>query len=264
MTPALSIPETFAATLAGIRQIAGPTVGQAMLFAFAVGIMVWAAEVLPQTAIGSLTFYSLVAFAVFAHSLFSAAMYRRLVPSVGTLWTSVWKLALAWMLIIVIAAILATAMVLFFSLIGSSLGVVSGEAGQDITDMTAQMRDGGTFYPLFALFLLALLGVFWFAVRMMLFAVATVGRGAVHVFRTWSWSKGYVLPMAAGMILFILMPVLVFGYAAAGLVSALPGLQGAAIAAGVAVLLQVPAAWLGHSFTAAVYSRIAPAGPETG
>ncbi len=264
MTPAISISETFAATLAGLRQIAGPTAGPAGLFAVSVGIMVWAAEALPETAIGTLTFYSMVAFAVLAHSLFSAAMYRRLVPSAGTLWTSVWKLTLAWMLIIVIAAILATAMVLFFSLIGSSLGVVSGEAGQDITDMTAQMRDSGTFYPLFALFLLALLGVFWFAVRMMLFAVATVGRGAVHVFRTWSWSKGHVLPMAAGMILFMIVPAIVLGYGAAGLINALPGLQSAAMAAGFAVLLQVPAAWLGHSFSAAIYARIAPAGPETG
>lgn len=264
MTPTLSIPETFAEALANVRQIAAPTAVHALAFAVAVGTMVWGAQALPETAIGTLIFYALVAIAVFAHSLFSAVMYRRLVPSESSLWISVWKLTLAWMLIIVIASILATALVLFFSLIGSSLGVVSGEAGQDITDMTAQMREGGTFYPLFALFLLALLGVFWFAVRMMLFAVATVARGAVHVFRTWSWTKGYVLPMAAGLLVFMAVPAVLLGYVASGLIDALPALQGGAIAAGVTALVQAPAAWLGHSFAASVYTRIAPARPESG
>jgi len=264
MRPPLSIPEIFTEALANVRKIAVPTGVHALGFALAVGVMVWGAQALPETTVGTLIFYVLVAFAVLAHSLFSAAMYRRLVPADGPLWTSVWKLTLAWMLIIVIASILATALVLFFSLIGSSLGVVSGEAGQDITDMTAQMREGGTFYPLFALFLLALLGVFWFAVRMMLFAVATVARGAVHVFRTWAWTKGYVLPLAAGLVVLIAGPAILLSYVATGLIDALPGLQGAAVAAGVSALIQAPAAWLGHSFAASVYTRIAPARPESG
>jgi hypothetical protein len=264
MRPALSTPETFAATLAGIRQIAVSTAGQALVFVLAVAGMFWAAERSPETAFGALVFYAVVALAVFAHSLFSASMYRRLVPASGKLETAVWKLTLAWILMIVIAAILATAIVLFFSLIGSSLGVVAGEPGQDVTDMTAQMRESGTFYPLFAVFLLALLGVFWFAVRMMLFAVATVARGQVHVFRTWAWTKGYVLPMMVGMIVFVVLPVSVLGYVASVLVSAAPALQTAAITAGVAILVQVPAAWVAHSYAAAVYTRIAPPPSESG
>ncbi len=169
-------------------------------------------------------------------------------------------MTLAWILIAVVAAILFTTIVLFFSLIGSSLGVVSGEAGQDITDMTAQMREGGTFYPLFALFLLTLLGVFWFVVRMMLFAPATASRGTVHVFRTWSWTKGYALSMAIGAMTFIVLPVSLLGYAASTAV----GLsQSAAISAGIVALVQLPAAWLGHAYAAAVYTRLAPNDPAS-
>lgn len=259
MKPALSIPELFSATLTGVRQIAVPTAGPALVFSLAVGAMFWGAEALPETTAGSFGFYLLVVIAVLAHSLFSASMYRTLVQTTGTLWTSVWKLTLAWMLMIVIVAILATALVLFFSLIGSSLGVVSSEPGQDIIDMTAQMREGGTFYPLFGLFLLALLGVFWFAVRMMLFAAATVARGAVHVFRTWAWTKGYVLPLSVGMVALIAVPVIALGYAANGLTGLLSSLQSGAVSAVIACLIQVPAAWFGHSFAAAVYNRIAPA-----
>ncbi len=260
MTPVLSFSDLFSATIAGARQIALPTLGFAAAFVAAIALMVWGAEVFPQSTVGSIGFLLVVVAAVASHSLFSAAMYRRLVPFEGTLLNAAWKLTLAWILIAVVAAILFTAIVLFFSLIGSSLGVVSGEAGQDITDMTAQMREGGTFYPLFALFLLTLLGVFWFAVRMMLFAAATASRGTVHVFRTWSWTKGYALPMAIGAMTFIVLPVSLLSYAA----SSVMGLsQNAAISAGIVALVQLPAAWLGHAYAAAIYTRLAPNVPAT-
>lgn len=260
MTPVLSFSDLFSTTIAGARQIALPTLGFAAAFVAAIALMVWGAEVFPQSTTGSIGFLLVVMAAIASHSLFSAAMYRRLVPHEGTLLNAAWKLTLAWILIAVVAAILFTAIVLFFSLIGSSLGVVSGEAGQDITDMTAQMREGGTFYPLFALFLLTLLGVFWFAVRMMLFAIATANRGTVHVFRTWSWTKGYALPMAVGAMAFIVLPVSLLGYSA----SSVMGLsQSAGISAGIVALVQLPAAWLGHAYAAAVYTRLAPVDPAT-
>nr|WP_070959968.1 hypothetical protein [Hyphomonas sp. Mor2] len=258
MTPRLPIAELFPATLKGAQQVALTTLGPALGFVVAVALLFWGAEALPETMTGSVGFLTLLAMAVGAHNLFSASMYRQLLPFEHSLWTAVWKLTLAWILIIVVAAILSTAIVLFFSLIGSSLGVVSGEAGQDITDMTAQMREGGTFYPLFILFMLTLVGVFWFTVRMMLFAVSTVTRGSVHVFRTWAWTKGYVLPMALGLVVFVLVPMIGLSYAAAGLQNAVSIPGGPASAAGLAALLQVPAAWLGHAFASAVYARIAP------
>ncbi|MCR9223955.1 MAG: hypothetical protein NXH70_07770 [Hyphomonas sp.] len=260
MTPVLSFSDLFSATIAGARQIVVPTLGFAAAFVAAIALMVWGAEVFPQSTAGSIGFLLVVMAAVTSHSLFSAAMYRRLVPFEGTLLNAAWKLTLAWILIAVVAAILFTTIVLFFSLIGSSLGVVSGEAGQDITDMTAQMREGGTFYPLFALFLLTLLGVFWFVVRMMLFAAATASRGTVHVFRTWSWTKGYALSMAIGAMTFIVLPASFLGYASS---SAMGLSQSAAISAGIVALVQLPAAWLGHAYAAAVYTRLAPNDPAT-
>lgn len=263
MTPVLSISEVFLATLAGARQVVISTLAYAGAFIVAFAAMVWGAEALPETTAGSLGFLILVTAAMAAYCLFSAAIYRRLVPHSGSLAMATWKLGLAWILIFVVAAILATAIVLFFSLIGSSLGVVSGEEGQNITDMTAQMRANGTFYPLSVLFMLTLLGVFWFAMRMMLFGVATAARGAVHVFRTWAWTKGYALPIAAGALVFVVAPVIVLGYAADGLTGALSLAQNTVLAAGLAALFQVPAAWLGHGFAAAVYARIAPPNPAS-
>ena len=261
MTPALPLKALFAATVSGAGQVAIPTLGYAAGFVGATVLMMWGAGALPETTAGTIGFLLVVAASIAAHSLFSAVMYRRLVPSEGTLPNAVWKLTFAWALIVVVAAILATAIVLFFSLIGSSLGVVSGEAGQDITDMTAQMRAGGTFYPLFALFLLTLLGVFWFTVRMMLFAVASASRGAVHVFRTWSWTKGHAFPMALGALVFIVAPISVLGTIAANLVD---GGMHIAVSTGIVVLLQVPAAWLGHAFAAAVYVRLSPPNSNAG
>ena len=53
--------------------------------------------------------------------------------------------------------------------------------------------------------------------------------------------------------------MIALGYAANGLTSLLPSPQSGAVSAVIACLIQVPAAWLGHSFAAAVYNRIAPA-----
>lgn len=262
MTPGLTVSDLFTDTLTGVGKVAVPTLGFAATFVAAIALMVWSAEAFPQTSIGSVGFLLVVAFAFAAHCTFSAAMYRRLVRSDGTLLNAAGKLALAWILIVVIAAILSTAIILFFSLIGSSLGVVSGAPGQDITDMTAQMREGGTFYPLFALFLLTLMGVFWFAVRMLLFAAATASRGSVHVFRTWSWTKGHALPMMIGAIAFIVLPVSVCAYAASVIIGAAGLSESAELSTGLIALAQVPAAWIAHAFAASVYSRLAPPAGE--
>lgn len=264
MTPVLSIPETFLAALTGARQVAMTTLAYAFGFVVAVALMVWGAEALPETMAGSLGFLILTVLAMAAYCLFSAAMYRCLVSSAGTLGMAAGKLVLAWILVFVIAAILATAFVLFFSLIGSSLGVVSGEEGQDITDMTAQMRESGTFYPLSVVFMLTLFGVLWFAVRMMLFGVATAARGTVHVFRTWAWTKGHAVPMAVGALVFAVAPVIVLGYASANVAGVLSLSNNAVLAAGLAAIFQVPAAWLGHGFAATIYTRLAPSEPTPG
>ncbi|MEO0608291.1 MAG: hypothetical protein AAFY82_08660, partial [Pseudomonadota bacterium] len=135
------------------------------------------------------------------------------------------------------------------------LGVASGEAGQDISDMAAQMRESGTFWPLFVVFVVTLFGVFWFAVRMMLFASSSATRGSVHVFRTWYWTKGHFRMLGPALIVLIVLPIAGFSSAAAIIAAPLtnPALNTAAVSA-----LMLPTAWLGHGFAAAIYNRLAP------
>lgn len=260
MAEPLSLQSLFSDSLKKTAQIIAPSFPFALLFVCASGGLVWAAGALPQGTAASSLFVGLVFATVFAHSLFSAAMYRSVLPSAGRLLRSAWVLTLAWLLMLVIVAIGATMIVLFFSLIGSSLGVVSGEAGQEITDMTAQMRASGTFWPLFTLFALTLLGVFWFAVRMMLFAGATVTRCQIHVFRTWYWTKGYFRALAPVMLALILLPLVAFSSLASLIVDLVFGAPETPLETGLSTafvtFILLPSAWLGHGFAASALEQL--------
>lgn len=262
MTDRISFSALFKDSLNRTARLIVPTGPFALLFVAATGILVWAAAVLPDSGAGFALFAGLSFAALFAHSLFSAAMYRAtLVPAAG-LMHGAWKLTLAWLLMIVVASIGATIIVLFFSLIGASLGVVSGEAGQEITDMTAQMHEGGTFWPLFALFVMTLFGVFWFAVRMMLFAGATVIRSQVHVFRSWSWTKGHFLILAPLMLILLIAPFAALSFVAVNLNDFIIGTAVTPLQAGAAAvitaLLLLPSAWLGHGAVSSVLAQLMP------
>ena len=262
MTDPISFSALFKDSLNRAARLVVPTGPFALLFVAATGILVWAAEVLPNDGAGFALFAVLSFAALFAHSLFSAAMYRATLAPVGDLIHGAWKLSLAWLLIMVVASIGATMILLFFSLIGASLGVVSGEAGQEITDMTAQMHAGGTFWPLFALFVMTLFGVFWFAVRMLLFAGATVIRAQVHVFRSWSWTKGHFLVLAPLTLVLLIAPITALSVVAAYLNGYIIGaaetpLQ-AGLTAAIAALLLLPSAWLGHGLVSSALARLMP------
>ncbi len=265
MTRLLSLSELAADTLNKTARLIVPSLPFGVFFVVMSGVLVWAAGALPDGGTGFVLFVALAFGALFAHSLFSAAMYRAVLPAIGGMLSGAWKLTLAWLLVMVVASIAATIVVLFFSLIGASLGVASGEAGQEITDMTAEMRAGGTFWPLFALFLATLVGLFWFAVRLMLFAAASVLRGQVHVFRTWYWTKGQVRVLAPLMIGFIILPILGLSLIARLVNSAALGAPETPLETGVSValatLILLPSAWLGHAFAASVYERLAPDAP---
>ncbi len=160
MADLLSISNLLQDSVSRTKRLIVTSLPFAGLFALMTGILVWGAGALPEGGAGSLAFMVLAFATLFSHSLFSVSMYRAALPIHTGQFGRAVKLSLAWILIFVVAAIGAAIIVLFFSLIGASLGVVSGEAGQEITDMTAQMREAGTFWPLFGLFLLTLLGVF--------------------------------------------------------------------------------------------------------
>lgn len=262
MTDPISFRALFTDSLRRTARLIVPTAPFALLFVAATGILVWAAAVLPDSGVGFALFAGLSFATLFAHSLFSAAMYRATLAPAGGLMHGAWKLTLAWLLIMVVASIGATIIVLFFSLIGASLGVVSGEAGQEITDMTAQMQEGGTFWPLFALFVMTLFGVFWFAVRMMLFAGATVIRSQVHVFRSWSWTKGYFQVLAPLTLILLIAPFAALSFVAANLNDFIIGAAVTPLQAGasaiITALLLLPSAWLGHGVVSSVLAQLMP------
>lgn len=225
------------------------------LWSVAMGGLVWAAGALPEGGAGFVAFSALAGLTLFAHSWFSVSMYHAVLPTQAGALKSAWVLSLAWVLMIVVIAIGTSIIVLFFSLIGSSLGAATGEVDQNITDMTAQMRADGTFWPLFAVFIATLFGVFWFAVRMMLFAVSSATRGSVHVFRTWYWTKNYFRILGPSLLLLIVLPIIGLGYVAGAIVAPItdPALNTA-----LTCFLLLPTAWLGHGFAAAVYDKLAP------
>lgn len=244
-------------SLARASRLIVPSLPFAGLFIVAIGVLVWAAGALPDGGAGFAAFCALAFAALYAHSLFSAAMYHAVLEPKTGLTSAAWKLSLAWLLMIVIAAIGTSIIILFFSLIGSSLGVGSSETAEDITDMAAQMRESGTFWPLFAVFIATLFGVFWFAARMMTFAAASATRGTVHVLRTWAWTKGQFRVLGPALLILVAAPVLVFGYAASVVTSSIAGSD--PFSAMLNMLILTPTAWLGHGLAASVYARVAPA-----
>ena len=239
-----------------------PSLPYALLFVAALGGLIWAANVLPDGGAGFLVFSALTFATLFAHSLYSVSMYHAVLPAKAGLISSAWKLSLAWILVIVIAAIAASMITLFFALIGASLGVGSSDDVENISDMTAQMREGGTFWPLFALFLATLFGIFWFAVRIMTFAAATASRGRVHVLRTWYWTKGHFRRLGPLMLVFVVIPVIVLTYLGTALSAAIIGTPTTPVSAGlssaIVMFILLPSAWLGHGFAAAVFELLAP------
>ncbi|MEO1554062.1 MAG: hypothetical protein AAFR82_09000 [Pseudomonadota bacterium] len=264
MTEPLSLRALVADSCYKTARVIVPSLPFGVAFAGASGILVWSAGALPEGGTGFVIFTALCLAALFAHSLFSATMYRAVLPGGGGLIASAWKLTLAWLLVVVVAAIVATIVVLFFSLVGASLGVASGAAGQQIEDMTAEMRASGTFWPLFALFIATLCGLFWFAVRLMLFASASALRGQVHVFRTWSWTKGHFIALAPMMAIFVIVPIVALSVLAQSVSVAVfdqvetPLKSG--LSAALTMLIMLPSAWLGHAFAATAYERMAPEG----
>lgn len=263
MQAPLSLRPLILDSLARTGRLIAPSVPFAALFVAMTTLLFWGAGALPEGGAGFIIFVGLTGLWLFGHSLFSVSMYGAVLPLERGMLPAAWKLSLAWILIIVIAAIGATMIILFFSLIGASLGVVSGETGQEITDMTLHMRVSGTFWPLFALFMLTLFGVFWFAVRMMLFAAATSARGTVHVFRTWFWTKGAFMTLAPAMVALVMGPVIALSYIGFTIANAVLGTPGTSLEtglyAGLFMLISVPGAWLGHGFAAAVFAALAPA-----
>ena len=267
MAEPISLSQIVKQSLDRTKRLTIPSLLYAGGFVLALGVLIWAANVLPDGGSGFAMFSALTFATLYVHNLYSVSMYHAVLPAEAGLIHAAWKLSLAWILIIVIAAIAGSMITLFFALIGASLGVGTSDDVANISDMTAQMRESGTFWPLFLLFLATLFGIFWFAVRIMTFAAATATRGRVHVLRTWYWTKGYFRTLAPAMLLLVVIPLTVLTYIG-GLVSvAIIGAPSTPIEAGVSTAIMMvvllPSAWLGHGFAATVFDLLAPEDDQT-
>ncbi|MFN3212078.1 MAG: hypothetical protein ACE37M_03155 [Henriciella sp.] len=262
-----SIRLIFTQSLDRTRRLVLPSLPYAGLFVAAFGSLIWAANVLPDGGTGFAVFSGLTFATLYIHNLFSVSMYRAVLPASSGISHAAWKLTLAWILVMVIAAIAASMITLFFALMGASLGVGTSDDVENISDMTAQMRAGGTFWPLFSLFLATLFGIFWFAVRIMTFAAATASRGRVHVLRTWYWTKGHFRSLGPVMLVLVVLPLVALIYLGTQVSGAFIGAASSPIEAGLSaalvMLILLPSAWLGHGFAATVFELLAPEDDQT-
>lgn len=267
MADQIAFSDMFRESLRRARTLIIPSLPYAAIFVVASAILIWAANTLPDGGSGFAAFSALTFLTLFAHSLFSVAMYHAVLPAKTRKLMAAWKLTLAWILVFVILAIGASMITLFFALIGASLGVGTSDDVGNIADMTEQMREGGTFWPVFLLFLATLFGVFWFITRLMTFAAATASRGTVHVLRTWYWTKGKFRILGPLLLGFVVVPFVALTYLG-GLVgeavfSAEPTPLEAAMATALGVIILLPSAWLGHGLAATVFEHLAPDEDQT-
>ena len=102
MTEPVSLREIATDTLTKTARLIVPSLPFGILFAVASGVLVWGAGALPDGGAGFIAFSALTLSALYAHSLFSAAMYRAVLTGQGGLVMAAWKLSLAWMLVMVV------------------------------------------------------------------------------------------------------------------------------------------------------------------
>ena len=267
MADPLQFTDLLQASVTRAQRLIVPSLPYAGIFIAASGLLIWAANVLPDGGSGFAVFAALTFVTLFAHSLFSVSMYHAVLPAQSGKLTSAWKLSLAWILVFVILAIAGSMITLFFALIGTSLGVGTSDDVGNIADMTEQMREGGTFWPVFILFLVTLFGVFWFVTRLIIFAAATAAQGTVHVLRTWYWTKGYFRVLGPLLLLLIVIPFVgltyISGWVGQAVFSAEPSAVEAALATALGLVILLPSAWLGHGLAATAYDRLAPKENQT-
>ena len=262
MTDRLTLAGLTRETLKGAGRVIVPSLPWAALFIFAWGYLIWAAAALPESAVSTALFAGLALLTLYAHSLFSVSMYRVLLGGEGSMRGAAFKLSLAWLLVFTVMAILFSIWTLFFAMVGASVGIVSGDGdASQISDITELMQQGGTFWPLFIVFVTSFFALFWFVTRLMTFAAATSYRAQVHVFRTWAWTKGYFrqlgpalfglvfVPLVAGVMVGVMSGQAIWGNE--------PTALEAGLAAGLTMLAGMPAAWLGHALAAAAYEVVA-------
>lgn len=234
----------------------------ALAFVLWAGVLAVASYSLPPNL--TWLYLAMLLVSAFIYCLYSLHLFAQLleVPKISS--RAAWKLVNATLLFTFLTAMFLAILILFFTMVGASIGIVSGVGDPAATDdIVAQMRSGGTFWPVFALFLAAIASVFWFVSRLFLFSVATAATGAIHIFRTWPWTKPAERVVVLSVSGLVLLPNLFYFLGCEWLVRTW-GLGEAGAGQFVifemsTALLALPLIWLNHALAAQLYSALAPA-----
>lgn len=102
-------------------------------------------------------------------------------------------------------------------------------------------------------------GLCFLALRLLVFAAATVASGQTMVFRTWGWTKGQVVPLGVAALATHVLPFLLALLVNQAVQPALGGDgAGAFLSGAVALALLLPFLLAGHGLAVAALKRLAP------
>lgn len=207
--------------------------------------------------------FLIAAFAtLYAHALFSHAMYARVLDHQHGRFRSAWKLSLAWLLIFLLMGFVLSGFAMFYTVVATSLSIVLDLELNTPDDVRAQVMQDPVITLFFLTIFPGLVWIFWFITRLMTFAAATCSRAKIHVLRTWAWTKGHFHILGPTLLVFVFVPI-ALGTMTGVLVGRLvmpETLSDAwirAIGSGLIMAFSVPPAWLGHALAANVYKSLA-------
>lgn len=267
MTDALSLSGLIRASIGDAGRMIIPSLPWTGLFMAMWTYLFWFAASYPEGGVWTLIFFGLALVTLFTHSLFSVSLYSAVLPHQSGVLKAGWKLTLAWLLVITVLAIILSGIALFYGMVAGSIAAVIGVEAQTTRDVTSQVFRDPTITILFLTIFPFLLWIFWFVTRLMTFAAATSVRAQVHVFRTWSWTKGQFKTLGPALLILVFAPLMLAAGLSTSLNLALFGQDTSATAlalqSGLAMLAGVPVAWLGHALAANVYKTVADQGHIT-
>ncbi|MEQ8556675.1 MAG: hypothetical protein RIB03_00020 [Henriciella sp.] len=264
------------------RRIALPTFPALLLFAVAMGMHAYFLTLAGEGANLFLLWFGTGLVTVFVGCFWSADMYRHLLPDAGrsSIFPDAARLFLANLAVYALYFILLFLLTLFFSLFA---GVLIGTAGYDpstvgdsaesVQQSIEALADSGGATVLYILLFIASLGLLWLGMRLFLFGVATVAEGRLAIFRTWPWTRGYVLRIGVLWLVLQALPWLVLSALTiaiqhlAGMETLLtwfgpvpsgpePSMLKVCIVDGFCALLMAPWIWIGHGLAVALYQRL--------
>ena len=139
-----------------------------LVYTIWLGLFGWASYALPAEY--GLVYLMMAFGGLCIYCLYSLHLFSRLlvIPRIST--RSVLRLVQAVLLFGFLIGVMLAIATLFFTMVGASIGIVSGTgAPSETEDIVAQMHAGGTFWPIFAVFVMAMAGMIWFISRLALF-----------------------------------------------------------------------------------------------